>query len=249
MKKTQVSGNALFLILIAIFLLGALTVLLTRQSSTTDETGETERNSIKASEILRAGTSLEAAVQRLLSQGCSENEISFWTDTNGDGNENASDDYYNPNSPGDKSCHVFDIKGAGLNGNIIKTSWLDTSRSAGSRYGKVLYTGSNVVIDVGTNATPGGIDLMAIFPFVTKEVCAEINKNIGVTLIPQEYGLYNSTAGAWEFKGAFSILGAVGDDTGLPNYSLVIGKKTICVEAASSPIANTYHVYHVLMTR
>lgn len=113
MKKQ--SGNALFLILIAIFLLGGLMVLLTRTGSQSDDTGDTEQRSIQSSQIIRYGASLKTAVDSLRSRGCSETQISFWSkDTNASGGENAGDDNYNANAPTDGSCHVFKPQGAGL---------------------------------------------------------------------------------------------------------------------------------------
>ncbi|PZO88480.1 MAG: hypothetical protein DI626_01670 [Micavibrio aeruginosavorus] len=109
------SGNALWLILIAIFLLGGLTVLLSRTGSQTEDTGNAEQMQIVASNILGYAASIEQGIQTLLMRGCSENEISFWYDSNKDGTENSSDDYYNPNAPSDRTCHIFSTTGAGLN--------------------------------------------------------------------------------------------------------------------------------------
>lgn len=114
MKNKTQNGNALFFILIAIALLGLLTVTMMRSSSDSNDAGSYEQSQIVASEVLNYAKSIENAVQMLLARGCSENELSFWHDSNDDGNENSSDDYYNSKSPTDHSCHVFDVAGAGL---------------------------------------------------------------------------------------------------------------------------------------
>jgi len=114
MTNNTQHGNALFFILIAIALLGLLTMTMTRSSSDSNDTGGFEQSQIVASEVLNYAKSIENALQMLIARGCSENELSFWHDSNGDGSENASDNYYNSKSPTDHSCHVFDVAGAGL---------------------------------------------------------------------------------------------------------------------------------------
>ena len=80
---------------------------------------------------------IENAVQGLLARGCSENDISFWTDTDNNGTEDGSDDYYNANSPTDHSCHVFDTAGAGMTITQPNDSWLDSSESGGFNFGRL----------------------------------------------------------------------------------------------------------------
>lgn len=112
--RNDEGGNALIFILIAIALLGLLTVTLSRSGDSTNDTGDFEQNQIAASEILAYAKSIENAVQSLLARGCSENEISFWHDSDGNGTEDGGDDYYNDKSPTDRFCHVFDVAGAGM---------------------------------------------------------------------------------------------------------------------------------------
>lgn len=170
MKKQ--SGNALWFILIAIFLLGGLTVLLSRTGSNTEETGSTEKSRIIATEILRYAASIENAVQFLLTQGCSENELSFWYDSNGDGNENASDDNYNPTSPTDRSCHIFSQKGAGITYKNMAILKFGTSGYAGaigihnSRYYGGIGPSNKVDLYYSISARPE----------VFNSVCEEIHK-------------------------------------------------------------------------
>jgi len=114
-RNDKQCGNALWFILVAIGLLGLLTVMLSRSGSSTNETGSYEQNVITANEILSYAKNVENGVQNLLARGCGENELSFWHDSDGNGTEDASDNYYNTNSPTDRSCHIFDVAGAGLN--------------------------------------------------------------------------------------------------------------------------------------
>ena len=88
--------------------------MLNRSSSSTNETGGYERNSIQASEILAYANTIENGVQSLLARGCGENELSFWYDSDNNGTENGSDRYYNSDAPTDQSCHIFEPEGAGV---------------------------------------------------------------------------------------------------------------------------------------
>jgi len=102
--RTSEQGNALWFILIAIILLALLTSMMTRSGGSTNDTGEYERYSILANEILNYARNLENGYHMLLSRGCSENDISFEDDGS----------FVNPNSPSDYSCHMFFPQGAGL---------------------------------------------------------------------------------------------------------------------------------------
>lgn len=114
MSINKASGNVLVFILIAIFLMGALTMLFVRSDGQSEDTGDYERSSIRASRLIDHSVKIKNAVDRLKIQGCSENEISLWQDTNGDGLETSADRYYNTAAPPDKSCHVYSTQGGGL---------------------------------------------------------------------------------------------------------------------------------------
>ena len=74
MKKQ--SGNVLFYILIAIFLLGSLTVAL-RSSGDMEGGIDKESASVKAQQIIRYGAEVAQAVQIILDNGASETDIRF----------------------------------------------------------------------------------------------------------------------------------------------------------------------------
>ena len=71
------SGNILLFILIAILLIGLLTVSLTRSSNQSNDTGDYEQNVIAANKLLAYTKSMQIATQTLLQRGCGENDISF----------------------------------------------------------------------------------------------------------------------------------------------------------------------------
>ena len=100
------SGNIIFIIFTAVVLFGALTFVAT-SGNKSSKTGLIEHQSELDESVIRAcNTSVNAAITRLkANKGCKTSEISY---------ELPSGDNPNPDAPNDKSCHVFDSNGAGL---------------------------------------------------------------------------------------------------------------------------------------
>jgi type II secretory pathway pseudopilin PulG len=248
------SGNVLIFILIAIGLMGLLTATLTRSSNTTNDTGEYERNEIVASEILRYAKSVENAVQSLIARGCSENELSFWHDSNGDGVEGAADDYYNANSPTDHSCHVFEPEGAGLTHITPNENWLDTSLSAEPFYNEIVFADTSCINDVGgtdttancaTDGSAHNTDIIMFVTYIKQSICQSINRTQNIADIPVDSGAMFANSSNVFFNGAFlnlNNIGVVNSGTSLN------GKATACAEADTVPDKG-YHFYHVLHAR
>jgi hypothetical protein len=164
-------GNALIFILIAIALLGLLTVTLSRSGDSTNDSGDYEQNQIAASEILSYAKSIENAVQMLLARGCSENDISF--------ENNVVAGYTNPNAPTDNSCHVFDVAGAGM-----------TYQST------PIFTGAYQITDVGTTRA----ELLLLLEDQNSLICAQVIALSGTPSIDENYntpaqfvGIYDNT--------------------------------------------------------
>lgn len=161
------SGNVLWFVLIGVVLLAALTLLLTRSGSTVDQSGDVEQLRIKESQLIRYGKSLETAVQQLLLNGCSENDISFE-------NPLSADDYTNAGSPPDKRCHVFEPEGTGL-------TWQSLGEDAipGSVDNTVI-ANDGKFSGLGTDSGAAGTDLILLV-YTTSELCSQINKDLGIS--------------------------------------------------------------------
>jgi len=167
--KMRQSGNALWFILIAIGLLGLLTVSLTRGGSSSNDTGDFEQNQIVASEILSYAKSIENAVQSLLARGCSENEISF--------ENNTVTGYSNPDAPTDKSCHIFDSAGTGMTlerDDILISSGLQ-------------------ITDVQTSRT----DLLFLIEAMDSTLCDQLNRISNTPVIDSTYTTPSKFIGAY----------------------------------------------------
>lgn len=217
--KSSQSGNALIFILIAVVLLGGLTMLLTRSSGSSDDTGDIERTQIEAGDAMRFGKSLGQAAQNLIAQGCSENTLNF-------DYEVAVTGYENPASPADKSCDIFDAKGAGL-------TWRTPSSSlSNSAY---LITSANTVQGVGCdtgNATC--TDLILMLPGLSQATCAQINHMVKVTnpsnAPPVDTdNLVDTTT---KFTGGFTFVRSLADTGGN-----LTGKETGCLQTSPGNFA------------
>lgn len=171
-QKNQ-AGNALFFILIAIVMLGLLTVLLSRSGSSVEQSGDFERDRIQAGQILRYAKSIETAIQEMKLRDISENDISFENPT-------TATDYTNANcdAAGDRSfpsCMLFDIEGAGLTYRNFPRA------NDGSDW---IITGAN---NVGTTAGPvgstadrSGNDIIMLLPNMDDNLCIQINRDLDV---------------------------------------------------------------------
>lgn len=244
MIQNRQSGNMLFIILVAIVLLGGLAVLLTRTASNTEDTGRTEQASIAASKIMRTTGGFANGIQRMLSQGCSESNLSF---------ESAGwPRYNNTTAPSDKSCHLFDQSGGGLTYSWLPTSYVDTTYSAAPYYGYWVFMGVICIDDVGpvggTNcksAAGNPNELLVVAAFLRKDICQEINRILGVgTTIPTIVGAPWPAAyqdGVYNTVNKFQPTPYPGMAAGLS------GRKSACFETAALP--GTYHYYHVLIAR
>jgi type II secretory pathway pseudopilin PulG len=226
---TKQSGNMLFILLVCIALLGGLAALLTRSGSSSDDTGDAEQTSIRASDILKYSAALQTAVATLQTKGCSENEISFWVDHNNDGIENASDKNYNPTSPTNRRCHVFHAAGAGL--RYKKDTEFFKSFSA--PYND--FIAHTAFPDVGTNAAE--VYWMLELPLNNLELCKRLNALSG---LEDTTPLVTSVSAGLIYTGTFSTPHAMV----APSLS---GQKSFCISYSATP--SRYHFASVLITR
>lgn len=190
------NGNALWFILIAIVLLGAITMILSRGSSSVDQSGDVEHARIKAGQIMRYAKGIEAAVQQMVLRGVSENDISFE-------NSVTATDYTNGNCSVEE-CMVFARGGGGL-------TYLDPIDGVndGSDW---IFTGANNVGTgagpIGTTAAASGNDLVMLLPEAKTGFCEQINRDLDVGTpgtLPEDADGIDTT----EFTGTYTGGGPV----------------------------------------
>lgn len=158
--KSQ-KGSALFIILIAVALFGALSYAVAnmmRDGSGADITKE--KSGLYANEILDYGRAVREAVQSMrISNGCSDTDISFQNIVVTTGYTNGAN----------TACQVFNANGGGLN-------WISPAEKVNDG-AEWVFTGTNIADGVGTTAP----DLIMILPNITQAICDEINDISGIT--------------------------------------------------------------------
>ncbi len=214
--------------MIAVAMLGLLTIQVTRSGSSVEKSGNKERTKIQTSQILRYAASMDQAIKNLQLRDCAENDISFAnsTDTN----------YTNANSPSDESCHIFSSKGAGLSWRSFDAQTLNTGASM-AIMGNIALYGQNY----GTADTRP--DLILAIP-VSRTVCLGINDTYGLSTATADI---TSNINNWNsyFTGSFPATGTweLGDEA--TEAQGVTGAPSGCIIDN-----NGQHVfYHVLITR
>ncbi len=238
MRKHQ-RGNALWFILLAVFLLGALTVLLNRGSSNTEETGDVEKARIEASKLLTYTSSIQIAIQRMLSNGISENEISFGNDV-----FQACDD--TPIQPVGQNtlctkpeCEVFNVGGGGIKAKYPSEAILESSACPTYwKWGTMAASVQNFV-NIGTPANDLGLEVFGL----TRAACVEINRLVGIDNPGGDPPVEDDEPGAtYTWEGNYApATGTIGNDA-----SEIEGKKHFCMERQGQ---GTYHFWTVLIAR
>lgn len=235
------SGNVLIFILLAIFLLGALTIFLSRSGDQSNETGDQERASIFASDMLKFTGGVQSAVGGLLAQGCSENTLNFHHDRN-------PTEHINTNAPADHSCDVFHGRGGGISYEPVQDSWISTRNDETRSWH---FTSSRCVYGVGTGGDSCGnanLELRMAVTGLSLAVCNEINRRMGVAQVsggpPSDQddlvpftGEYAAAGGA-----AINTLGDSGTSSGLPLQR----QRTACLRNSNG---GQYIFYSVILAR
>lgn len=166
------SGNALWLILIAVALLAVLTVTVSRSTDTTEQSGNIERYRIQASDIMRHTSGIREATGRMSLNNVGESQISFENDF-------TSASYVNAKCGG-SDCIVFGSAGGGVSYRVPVTEWLDAGHSGDTAYGEWIFSGENAVAGVRT----GNPELLMMLGYLKQNLCAQINAMLDISGIP-----------------------------------------------------------------
>jgi len=232
------SGNALWFILVAIVLLGALTVLLSRSGTSVNQSGDVEQARIRAGQIMRYAKGLESAIDQMKMRGISENAISFE-------NDDTAQDYTNPSCNLDTNgdpmidCKVFANGGGGQTYNKPPTGTNDGSEwifTAANNVGTIDYP-------IGTTTARSGNDIIMLLPNANIDMCIQANKDLGIAIdstIPED----DTGIAFTPFIGTFDASLVVLDGDATPFE--FDGKASGCFVDGGSGIT---YFYYVLLAR
>lgn len=240
-------GSVLFLILLGIILLGALSFAVS-DSGRTGSGRDKEDKTLALNTALSYAVDLENAISLVMAANkCADTTLNFasakWA---------TPAPYVNPNAPVSKICDIFDSAGGGV-------TWQDPpsaiKKTGGSEY---LITGNIRINGVGTNsAAPVGAGAELLFiSYIPLESCQLINQRMGIASgvggVPPEFSesaIAIPPASTQPF--GVNALFTNGQHAGLstapsPNASQISGKATGCYKATDT---GKYLLYHVLLAR
>lgn len=242
-------GNALFILLITLAILGVLTYTVTQSGDSVSQNRDSETAYLAASDMFKYAARLESALERVrLVNGCDLTEISF---DHADFTNGGSPGYYeNANAPSDGSCDIFNVKG----GNAPYFTPPELAAVGGGTEYNIQNN-----IEVFGLGDAGESELM-LTTFVTEDICFQINNLANVT---------NPSGSPPEFTAAatFSLPGTTSETfpdfssqtSGFNSPAFDIGgdaggeapelasRPTGCFLASNS--LNKYVFYHVLSKR
>jgi hypothetical protein len=252
------SGNALWFILVAIALLSALTLTLTRNSGKMADNMDQEEARMIAERVARELNSIDSAVQRLQTiNKCGDEEISFDNYivnliSAGMGLNNRAP----MTGPRAYTCHLYEARGAAMNYNYLPQDLRTPAAITASPNVGWYFTAANSVNGVGPEAPTETIcdgstrncgDLIVGINGVKDSICLAYNKLVGINTIPVDTDDYTSIF----FTGNYAVAASndarinvgAGDAT-----SALYGVKTACVFSSGSPTPHNL-IYKVLIAR
>ncbi len=171
-------GSILFYIFIGIAVFAALSFAVANIMRSGGGNPKREIASLYATDIQQYAEGLRRAVQALRIQGIEDTAMSF---------ENPIADDYDHAGCTDDSCRVFANAGGGMAYAAPSAEWLD-SEHAGQPYFGAWYFPAKVCVEGAGNGGSGcesdsieNEDLVALLPWVTRDLCLVINENLGIS--------------------------------------------------------------------
>ena len=216
MNKNAQRGNAVVFILIAIALFGALAFTFMRGAKTGQGNLTAGQAKLIATEMISHASAMEKATNKLLSKGCSENELNFY--------DPLIPTALNPSAPADDHCDIFNASAGGMTANVF------------SQYAPVGAGPSSVVNITGT--TTSEPDLGYYFAGMSDALCKEINKQLGIDnpeTIPED----STVTAAAPFTGTFTV-GAADDYN--DEDPRIDGKTSACIKITAVSVNSFYSV-------
>lgn len=231
------SGNALLFILLVVALLGFLTAVISRNTSSVDQAGDIEQARIKASSLLQYTQSIETAIQNMMLQGMSVNDLDFVRIGAAYNNTNCTESL----------CEVFNVEGGGipyrspaevLGNSSINSNWHISTANRVHEFG----------CDTNNSSCT---ELLLILSDIPKTICLQINKIQGIDNPSGDAPKQNTVTEGDAYDGTFQSSGLnlfeIGGTDTSNEAPEVYGKQAGCVHEFRSE--DRYQFYHVLVAR
>lgn len=218
------SGNVLFIILLAIVLIGALTAVL-QGSGTQNATIDKETLSLHFSTVQNYASELERGVTYIMQNGTSESDIRF-------AHPSADSDYGDLSADADKSDQMFHAQGGGAQYREPPKGINDGSQWE--------FFGHSALPNVGSDKA----DLIAALPNVTPAFCDVVNSRIGYSAQPEDSSACLMGADGDRFDDVTQFSSS--PNTTIESTFSIKPATQGCVQCTSN---DTRHFYYVIMTR
>lgn len=226
-------GNMLFIILLAVVLVGLLTAAIMNSGSGENSNIDRETLIIKTSEVQRYAAEIERAVQFIMQNGkISESDIRFAHPDN-----NA--DYGDLSADTDPSDQVFSPSGGGAAFRAPPEGINDGSSWE--------FLGTTHLPGVGSDKA----DLIMILPGVTAAFCDRINELNNQTAVPVDKVdcLYPGAAGRFDNGTQFSAVPNTVDESTFEQDPTINAARTAIEACVICSADSKRYYYHVLMAR
>ena len=236
-KKKHTKGNVLFLILIAVALFAALSYAVTSSSKGGGNRITKDKAKIVSAQIVQYATEMEQAISRMMLINKVQEHAFDVSDFSVHSTSAANTACVND------LCKLFLSNGGAVPAQFLpKKAWdMDNTNMTVGWQGKMWFRAIRVQ-DVGSDLP----DLMLLYPGLSDEVCAQINKSLNIANDPDGSPPLDSASGAFvNYAGNLTAFPApVGIGLG-DTATQIVGQRTFCVK--NNLTANFF--YHVLMAR
>jgi hypothetical protein len=222
------AGNIIFFVLLAIFLIGLVTMAL-RSNDSGDSQIDAENLSIAASDVKQYAHEVESALAYVMQNNPSESDIGFAYDSSGP--------YGDINAAAHPEWQVFSPKGGGAE---YKDPPDGITVTPGQKWEFYAFTR---IPGAGSDRA----DLIMALPGVTKAFCDRINQNNDQTAAPEEDGAGCLSDTSKRFNGTYEDTSPNLLDTSAASFSHTPALQA-CVNCGT-PAAPNYVFYDVLMAR
>ena len=231
-KSHPERGNILFIILIAIALIGMLTAAILNSGGTESANIDSETLTIRASEVQRYSSELERAVNYVLQNGFSESDIRF-------AHTNAPSAYGDLSGDADKTDQVFHRSGGGAN---YRTPSSDISSAS-----QWEFYGTTHLPSVGSSRA----EHIAVLPNVTQQFCDKINTLNSQASTPTDTGtcLWSDTTNRFNDSVQFLSSPNTVDETTFDQDTNTSAARTALQGCVTCSTGSTLHFYHVILAR